>query len=147
MVLNKMDEKTGGGEKENEEQPFVICVDTNFLIYIIKQKIELSSIKELFSEPVVIATVPAVIKELERLAENKGKAGIAARIALDLPLFIIKGESNAYLSPYADSALVQAVKDKLCRGVATNDKKLSKAIKEAGGIVVGVRGTRQLQRY
>lgn len=110
--------------------PDIIC-DTGFLMYMASGRIRNM---DGFDMDNVSYVVPgAVLRELERLADNPAK-GHDARKARDL------AGTMRHIMPegdYADSAILDRVRT--CGGmVATTDGKLKRRIKAAGGGVVSL---------
>jgi len=104
-------------------------LDTNFLISAVSWKIDFFGQMADYK----LYVIPAVIDELNKLAEGRGKDGVAARIALAL---------TERLSPLpfegkADTALLTATKEGYV--VATQDIALREKIKAARGSVCYIR--------
>lgn len=100
-----------------------IILDTNFLLLPAQFKIDI--FQELKNNELIIFDL--AIRELKKIARSKGKAGINANIALKLiknkKIKIIKARGKV------DKAIIDYAKNFNC-WVATNDKKLIKALKK-----------------
>jgi rRNA-processing protein FCF1 len=102
---------------------FYVFFDTNALLYALQWRVPLDEVRFLFDYPVVIATVPSVKRELERLADGRGKTSILAKIALDLPITIVPSKGR-----YADEELLNALKA-YPSALVTNDDRLARKAK------------------
>ncbi len=102
-----------------------IVLDTNFLMLPVQFKID---IFEEFRGSELI-TFSACIKELEKIAAGRKKDAAAAKIALNL----VKKEKIRIVKTgkKADKAIMDYAAKNEC-AVATNDKKLLKALKNKG---------------
>ena len=102
-----------------------LILDTNFLIDLVRFKIELEEILKFFEEPLEFFILSSTFKELKEIANNKGKSGSMAKLALK----IIKLKKIQILeekeSP--DKAFL-SIADKNTI-IATNDSKLRKKLK------------------
>lgn len=112
----------------------MIVLDTNFLIYCAKNKIDFQEqISNLSGDNII--TLKQVILELEKIASNK-KAKIserkAAKIALQMLEFrkISLAETKPLIED-ADTAILDLVLEYDNIVIATMDKELRKKIKEA----------------
>lgn len=102
-----------------------IILDTNFLISLVKFRIDIEEIKEIVGKCELL-TLDLVVKELEKLASSKGEDSKNARVALQLikskNIKIIKAKHKN-----TDKALISlADKNTL---IATNDKELRKTLR------------------
>ncbi|MBU5557742.1 MAG: DNA-binding protein [Candidatus Aenigmatarchaeota archaeon] len=104
-------------------------LDTNFLISAVKWKIDFFSQLAEYK----LYLVPAVVDELNKLAEGKGKDAVAARIALEL----VERLSPLSIGGRADAALLAAAKEGY--HVATQDMALREKIRSIGGKVCYIR--------
>ncbi|MEM5772975.1 MAG: PIN domain-containing protein [Candidatus Aenigmatarchaeota archaeon] len=118
-----------------------VFLDTNFLIDLIKFKINLEEILLLFQEPIDFFVLSSSIKELEKIARSKGKSGSSAKLALKLVelkrIKIFQTEESpdkAFLS-LADKNTI----------IATNDSKLRKKLKTLGIKTIYLRGKKKLE--
>ena len=111
-----------------------VLLDTNFILYALEKHIPLSSIKELFDQPAVLMTVPAVKLELAKMSTSKGKESVYARIALELNIPVVDVEGN-----YADEQLLNFLKEEGESALATNDYKLLNRAKKLGRRVVVIK--------
>ncbi len=112
-----------------------IILDTNFLMLPAQFKIDI--FEELKGSE--LATFSSCIKELEKIASGRGKDASSAKVALELikrqKIEILSGGKNA------DKAIIDyAVKNRCA--VATNDKKLLKALKDKGIKILRLRQER-----
>jgi rRNA-processing protein FCF1 len=108
-----------------------ILLDTNFLVDIVRFKIDFSELKgnELF-------VLDSVVEELEKIAEGKGKDSVSARIALEL----IKGKGLKILKSkerQADLSLLEHAKKGYV--IATQDARLKRKLKEVGTKIACIR--------
>jgi len=118
---------------------FIIAVDTNFLIYSVKYRIDLfSGLLMLFGSYVLIYPL-GVERELKGLSRNKSKDGMLAKIALSL-LCSMKGMKH---SESVDEFLMNADAHGI-GAVCTHDKKIIESIKNKKIAVVIIRGKKHL---
>lgn len=109
-----------------------IILDTNFLLIPCQFKVDIfSEIDMIIHERYALCAPEAVIGELKKLSESKGKDGKAAKLALALiakkNVNIIKGSKR---TKYGDEAIIEiADKNTL---VATQDIELRKRLKLKG---------------
>ena len=116
----------------------IVALDTNFLVYCAKQKIDfLSEIGRLCSEKTSIIVPELAIQELENLSEMNSEDGKYALLALQLAKgYITKGRIAVEFirAETADDALLNL--DKKNNAIATLDLGLRRRIKNARIIVV-----------
>jgi rRNA-processing protein FCF1 len=97
-----------------------ILLDTNALMLPAQKKVDIYRMEG------TLITLENCMKELEKLAENRGKAGAYARVALEL------AKKNVHVIPSAarstDKAIVAYAAAENC-AVATNDAALIKSLK------------------
>jgi rRNA-processing protein FCF1 len=109
----------------------IVLMDTNTLIYVINNKVRLENIDYLIEGKNLIYITSMVKKELLSLSKKKSKDGIAAKVALLLPLSVIYIKSRT-----ADQSLINAGLKLKEQGrnvyILTNDKKLLLKAKKAG---------------
>ncbi|MBI2543136.1 MAG: PIN domain-containing protein [Candidatus Aenigmarchaeota archaeon] len=105
-----------------------IVLDTNFLIDLVKFKIDLDAIYQIIPEPHSLSTLNSVLSELSQISKQKTKSGGYAKLALKVieqnNIKILKFQGSA------DMLLVQLAKEGMT--IATNDTKLRKEIKSLG---------------
>lgn len=101
-----------------------ILLDTNMLLDAVKFRIDILNEAQKFGEPF---TLSACINELKRMTKGKDKAGVQAKLALHL----IKELTVVTAQGRADSTILRYAMEHSC-AVATNDKKLIKALKSKG---------------
>lgn len=115
-----------------------ILLDTNFLLIPAQFKIDVFEELKRFGEPL---TISVCVIELKKLSRKKGKPGEHARIALLLlkkkKIKIVKAKGEA------DFALMNHAKKFNC-AVATNDRKLIKALKNNGIKIIRMRQKKYL---
>lgn len=111
--------------------PFRILIDTNFINFAIKNKLDViqSMMDCLFAKCIPYVT-DCVIGELERLGS---KYRVALRIAKD-PRFVRL--PCLHKGIYADDCLVQRVTQHKCYIVATCDKDLKRRIRKIPGVPI-----------
>jgi rRNA-processing protein FCF1 len=118
-----------------------IFLDTNFLIDLVRFRIEIERISALLEEPHQIFILSSVINELERIANKKGKSSNFARLALEMirlkkiKTIRVEGENpdKTFLS-MADKNTI----------IATNDRKLRIKLKGLGIKTVYLRAKKRL---
>jgi len=125
-----------------------IIIDTNFLLAPVEHKVDVfSKLKEFGNDFIILSSS---IRELKNLAKNRGKKGIAARIALEIinkRKIRIVGISTRM---HADAAIINYCKSWKTRDpdaeivVATNDLRLMKALKKHGVKIVRLRQRKYL---
>ena len=104
-----------------------ILLDTNFLLTIVRFRIDLNEISNLLIEPYQLVTLNLVLNELKEISHSKSAASLHAKIALELiktkNIEILKSKEEN-----TDNAILEfASKDFI---VATNDSKLRKELKK-----------------
>lgn len=104
-------------------------LDTNFLISAVKWKVDFFGQMAEYK----LYLVPAVVDELNKLSEGRGKDARDARIALELAERL----SPLPIEGRADPALLAAAKEGYA--VATQDIELRKKVEAAGGTVCYIR--------
>jgi len=125
-----------------------IILDTNFLVYCVKQKIDyLYEIDNLAIEKPTLIVLSSVIDELERLKEEVKKRSDrdAFSLALSMLQNYVKKKKIKILrtDEEADRAILNlSEKDKII--VATADKELKKALKGKAKLLV-IRGRKKLE--
>jgi rRNA-processing protein FCF1 len=63
---------------------YKIAVDTSFLIFMIKRKIEINRVNELFNGPIKFYTSKGVLNELENIADSEKNDSNYAKLSLNL---------------------------------------------------------------
>jgi rRNA-processing protein FCF1 len=113
-----------------------IAVDTSFLIFMVKRKIDINRINELFSGPIELYTSKGVINELENIINSEKRDASYAKLALSLlkklNLEIIENKNTP------DDWLM---KQKI---IATVDIPLSKKAQEKGVRVINITKSNKL---
>lgn len=120
--------------------PRQVILDTNFLLVPFQQKLDIFSELEYlldFAHTYVISS--KIPKELERISKNKGKKGIAARLAIKLL------EANSHRITRVSSRIpvdewIIRYAEKEGAIVCTNDRKLRKRLKEKKIKVIALKG-------
>ena len=119
-----------------------ILLDANFLTIPYYFHIDIfEEMDKLMEEEYEILTLDKVVEELQKLAEKRGKSGIAAKIGLELikkkKIKIIKtkgGRTDELIEKIANENFI----------VATNDAKLRKRLKEKGVKTIYLRAKKHL---
>ena len=116
-----------------------ILLDTNFLIDLIRFKIDMDDIPSLFLEKCEFFTLNSVINELGAIAKTKSKESMYAKITLkllkDKKVKILKTEGKA------DESILNLPEDFL---IATNDAKLRKMLKAKGTKTIYIKSRKHL---
>ena len=116
-----------------------VLLDTNFLIYCAKQKIDYEEeIKQLVKSKADLYTVSLVVRELRILKEKAKK--YSDKESAELALKLLKHNKVKTLrikAKSADDAIVKSSKNNI---VATHDLALAKRVKKA----IVIRGKRKL---
>jgi rRNA-processing protein FCF1 len=112
-------------------------LDANFLVYCVRQKVDLVSELSRFGKPELFI-LDSVVEELEKIAEDKGSDGRAARVAL---LFTKESVGILKSEQKPDEGLVSKAEDYV---ICTNDRELIGKIKKEKGKIVSVRKNRIL---
>ncbi len=114
-----------------------VLLDTNFLIDIVKFRVNLESLYGLTGAH-ELATLSSVIRELNRLSKQNSRTGGYARVALrlikELGIEILKSESRP------DEAFMKLTDDI----VATNDVELRKRLKALGRKTIYLKSKKHL---
>ncbi len=120
----------------------ILIADTNFLIYAIINKIDLTHLYDILEGAIIIATTWKVKKELENMAKRKTKEGTAAVIANKMDLTVFKEKSRD-----ADEEIINVAYELKAKEdneinvyLLTHDKKLIKKAKEKGINVILIKG-------
>ena len=120
----------------------ILIADTNFLIYAVINKIDLTQLYDILEGAIIIATTWKVKKELERMAKRKTKEGTAAVIANKMELTVFKEKSRD-----ADEEIINVAyglkakeENEINVYLLTHDKKLIKKAKEKGINVILIKG-------
>ena len=105
-----------------------VVIDTNFLLSALKFKVKMPAGK--------LVILSGVVRELERIAGSRGRDALLAKTALQ----IIEKRSARKISTrgHVDTAILRYAAAHRC-AVATNDKKLIKALKAKGIKVIRIR--------
>jgi rRNA-processing protein FCF1 len=118
-----------------------ILLDTNFLIDLIRFKLNLEEIGELIDGPYQLIVLNPVIKELKKISSFKTKESTHAKVVLEL----LKSRGIEILDTKekdADKAVL-ALKDENTI-VATNDVELRKKLKSLGTKTIYLRSKKHL---
>ncbi|MEM2908960.1 MAG: hypothetical protein QW590_02730 [Candidatus Bilamarchaeaceae archaeon] len=124
--------------------PRHVVIDTNFFLIPYQFKIDIfSELEGLVEIHHIYVITSKTIKELEKLAQNQGKTGAAARLALKIiqvnkeRLEIVQSNSpvDRWIEKYAyEKGAI----------VCTNDKQLKSKLRENGIKVISLKGKKQL---
>lgn len=114
-----------------------LIFDTNFLIDLVKFKIDFEEINKFGKFE--FFTLDSVIEELNNIANSTGKKGKYAKIALKL--IEIKKIKILKTTKKTDESILE-INEKVV--VATNDKNLRKKLKEKGIKTFYIRGKKYL---
>lgn len=107
-----------------------VLLDTNFLMLPAQRRVDIY--RELKGK---LVTLKSCVRELEELAEGRGRAAIQARVALELA----KGKVRIVdAKGSADKVILSYAAGKKC-AVATNDRKLIKSLKRHGVKIIRLR--------
>lgn len=131
-----------------------VILDTNFLIYCAKNKIDYTEeIERVVKEGFIMLVFRQTIEELENLIQESKKYSDreAARLALkivkaDIKDGIMKLVDSDHNAKYADEALRKYLKEKQGQErviVATVDRKLQKRVKKQASVLV-IKGRKKI---
>lgn len=112
--------------------PYHVIIDTNFINFSIKNKLEIvSSMMDCLYAKCIPVVLDSVMAELEKLGP---KYRVALRLAKDPRFLQMKG----YLEKgsYADDDIVMMVKQHRCFIVATCDRDLKRRIRKVPGVPI-----------
>lgn len=112
-------------------------LDTNFLVYCAKQRIDLLAELSEFGKPELFV-LSAVIEELGKLALGKSISSMAARLALG---FAEKNAKQLASKGKADETLLRKSRDFI---ICTNDRELITKIRRRKGKSVSIRNRKLL---
>lgn len=117
-------------------------LDANFLMAVGQFRIDIFHELMLFGKP-EFCTLDAVVRELEKLAEGKGKDKKAARLALDL----IGRKGIEVLKTGGEDAdtEIERVAAEGDYTVCTTDKALTERLKREEVLVIGIKQKRLLE--
>ena len=111
--------------------PYHVLVDTNFINFSIKNKLEIyKSMMDCLLAKCIPCITDCVMAELEKLGE---KYRVALRLAKD-PRF--ERLPCTHKGTYADDCLLQRCQQHRCYIVATCDKELKKRIRKVPGVPI-----------
>lgn len=118
-----------------------VLLDSNFLIDLIKFRIEPEEMRDLITEKIQFFTLDLVVRELKKISQSKSKYSRHAKLALKLiKLKGVKILKSKKLS--VDDAIVSfANRDFI---VATNDKILRERLKKVGIKTIYLRARKHL---
>ncbi|MEM2842370.1 MAG: hypothetical protein QXZ53_00620 [Candidatus Bathyarchaeia archaeon] len=117
-------------------------LDSNILITALKNRIQLfKEIEEAVLNKIEFITIPAIVKELEKLIKKGGKTGKYASLALNLMLNKCKLVDFECSKNQVDEALIEA-SIKLNAVVATLDLNLKRKLRKANRSIITLRGNR-----
>lgn len=116
-----------------------VILDTNFLLIPHQFKINiLAELERLLQEPHEIVVCTSIIEELRKIAEGRGKDGVAARVALEgIAQKKIKVLGSKGIN--ADDWIIQYCEKQVRTIVCTNDVKLRKELKKIGARIITMR--------
>ena len=114
--------------------PYRVLIDTNFINFSIKNKIDLvQGMVDCLYAKCVPCICDAVMAELEKLGE---KYRVALKLAKDKRLERIPNPPGTSNQTYADDVLVEIVKQHRCYIVATCDRDLKRRIRKIPGVPI-----------
>ena len=125
----------------------MIIFDTNFLIDLVRFKVDLEEVEGLVARPYQLATLDAVVSELKKIGNKNARAALK----------IIEGRGFKILKAAkrnVDDAIIDAVEKAVKENnaeqaartvVATNDAELRKRIKALGAKVIYLRAKKHLE--
>ena len=126
-------------EKNKEWTVMKIILDTNFLIDVVRFKIDLDQLYPLVGR-YELFTVSPVFDELSKISGKTSREGKCARIALQLierrrvEILKVNGKADEAILELADRMTM----------VATNDIELKKSLKERGAKTIYIRARKYL---
>lgn len=119
-----------------------VILDTNFLMIGEEFKLDLfSELDRLLDFRYKLVTLKPVVRELEKVAEGKGKKGISAKVGLKL-LNRVKIVDTKIKDP--DQAILEFALQKNAI-VCTNDKELKKKLIRQGINIIYLKGKTHLE--
>ncbi|MEM5829444.1 MAG: PIN domain-containing protein [Candidatus Aenigmatarchaeota archaeon] len=118
-----------------------VFIDTNFLMDLIRFKVEVEKISEVLFCKYNLFILSSSILELKKLARNKGEEGKLARAALK---FIELKKINVWETEENPDKAFLSLADKNTI-IATNDSKLRKKLREAGIKTIYLRGNKKVE--
>jgi len=117
-----------------------IVLDTNFLIDLVRFKVDLTEIESFVHEPYALATSGKVVAELKSLSKGNSKTSAYAKLALklidELHIQVIKSKQAS-----ADKEIIELAKESI---TATNDKELRKKLKSFGKKTIYLKSKKHL---
>lgn len=117
-----------------------VILDTNFFLLPYQNKMDIFRlIDRVLDSPHSYVVCSSIVRELERIAKNRGKTGAAARLGLKI-MEMQKGRIELIETRRpADSWIIDyAEKNRLI--VCTNDKQLKNKLKQKGIRVITAKG-------
>ena len=122
----------------------IIVLDTNFLIDIIRFKIDLDELDRLFLHPFELFTLDSAIRELEKISKTKSQESKYAKVALEL--LKIRKIKILKVRETPDKAILSLANGKTNENivVATNDIELRKKLKRLGTKTIYLKSKKQL---
>ncbi len=121
-----------------------VILDTNFLVDIVRFKVDLGSIGELLPSRYKLLIPEAVEKELKKMKSKNAKAAIKLAKLRDLK--IIKNHASVRGADNMIVSLAESMQDKKSKiAVATNDAELRKRLKALGVKTIYLRARKHLE--
>jgi rRNA-processing protein FCF1 len=120
-----------------------VIVDTNFLIDIVRFKLDLDSVKELLPGKCKVLIPEAVERELKSMDSKEAKA--AVKLSKRWGLSTIEDPIGARGADNTIVAIAESMRDKEDVLVATNDAKLRKRLKTLGIKTIYLRARKHLE--
>jgi len=121
-----------------------VILDTNFLVDIVRFKVDLGSIGELLPGRYKLLIPEAVEKELKKMKSKNAKAAIKLAKLRDLK--IIKNHASVRGADNMIVSLAESMQDKKSKiAVATNDAELRKRLKALGVKTIYLRARKHLE--
>eukprot|EP00919_Chromeraceae_sp_WS-2016_P041606 GHVR01099152.1.p1 GENE.GHVR01099152.1~~GHVR01099152.1.p1 ORF type:complete len:173 (-),score=28.19 GHVR01099152.1:166-684(-) len=111
--------------------PYYVIIDTNFINFAIKYKLDiLKGLMDVLFAKVIPCVTDCVIGELEKMGK---RFNLALRLARDVRF---KRLTCDHIGTYADDCLVQRVQQHKCYLVGTNDRDLKRRIRKIPGVPI-----------
>lgn len=120
-----------------------VIVDTNFLIDIVRFKLDLDSVKELLLGKCKFLIPEAVERELKSMDSKEAKT--AVKLSKRWSLNTIEDPIGVRGADNTIVAIAEAMRDKEDVSVATNDAKLRKRLKTLGIKTIYLRARKHLE--
>lgn len=117
-----------------------VVLDTNFFLLPYQNKMDIFRlIDRVLDSPHSYVVSSSIVRELERIAKNRGKMGAAARLGLKI-MELQKSKIEVLETRQPADSWIMDYAEKNKSVVCTNDKQLKNKLKQKGIMVITTKG-------